>query len=165
MNIFGEKLSKCRVCEKDVASTAQTCPHCGVRYPTQRQLVGIIIASCVAFVGLICIFTCIFSMFSRPNTNTNQTTNYAYDSNTGDYYEYQAPTSITLATFENCSQGMTYQECCAIIGFYGKLVSETTLMGSTIQNYSWKGNGGIGSSASMTFTDGKLTSKLQFGLK
>lgn len=162
--MFGEKLSKCRVCEKDVASTAQTCPHCGVRYPTQRQLVGIILASCVACVGLICIFMCMFSI-ARPNTNTNQTTNYAYDSNTGEYYEYQVPTSITLATYENCVQGMTYQQCCETIGLEGKLSSEMTLMDSTIQNYTWKGNGGIGSSASMTFTDGKLTSKLQVGLK
>lgn len=158
--MFGGKLSVCRVCGKEVAYTAPTCPHCGVRYPTQRQLFGIILASCVAGVFLVWLFIYMFSMV-KPNTSQNA--NYEYDYSTEQ--EYQAPTSITLETFEKCSQGMTYQECCEVIGLYGELVSEMEVMGSTVQNYSWKGNGGIGSSASMAFTNGKLTSKLQVGLK
>jgi hypothetical protein len=31
------KLVKCKVCGKDVASSAGTCPHCGVSYPAQKM--------------------------------------------------------------------------------------------------------------------------------
>ena len=155
---MNSKLTKCRVCGEQVASTAQQCPHCGVKWPTTKQLIGITLSIIITVIMCVVIIVSIVTSSPQTRQNTN------HDSSSGTHEE-SAPTSITLETFEACTQGMTYDECCEVIGLCGTLSSETTLMDSTIQTYSWKGNGGIGSSAALTFTDGVLTNKMQIALK
>lgn len=63
-------------------------------------------------------------------------------------------------TFNN---GMTYDEIKDIIGSEGELQSEVA--GYKIQMYMWNGEKGIGANANVTFQNGKVQAKAQFGLK
>lgn len=73
--------------------------------------------------------------------------------------------AITLNEFYEIETGMTYQEVVQIIGCDGELSSESSLLDSTYQIYTWKGNGTIGANANVSFTDGRVTSKAQAGLE
>jgi hypothetical protein len=50
-----------------------------------------------------------------------------------------------------------------IMGGDGELESDTDISGSKSQLYLWNGES-VGSNASITFTDGAVSSKAQFGL-
>lgn len=73
------------------------------------------------------------------------------------------PEKITIEEFNKIQNGMTYQEVVNIIGGEGTLTSEYSVQWSTYQSFSWDGNH-TGSSASLTFCNGILDSKMQFGL-
>lgn len=73
------------------------------------------------------------------------------------------PEKITIEEFNKIQNGMTYQEVVNIIGGEGTLTSEYSVQWSTYQSFSWNGNH-TGSSASLTFCNGILDSKMQFGL-
>lgn len=73
--------------------------------------------------------------------------------------------TITLGEFYEIETGMTYQEVVQIIGCDGELSSESSLLDSTYQIYTWKGNGTIGANANISFTNGRVTSKAQAGLE
>ena len=55
-------------------------------------------------------------------------------------------------------------EVVALLGGEGTLLSDTEIAGSKAQIYTWKGTS-LGANANVTFSDGKVTSKAQFGLK
>ena len=73
------------------------------------------------------------------------------------------PEKITIDEFHAVKNGMTYQEVVEIIGGEGSLTTEYTVQWDTYQTISWEGNH-TGSSASLTFCNGILESKMQFGL-
>lgn len=73
--------------------------------------------------------------------------------------------SITLDEFYQIETGMTYSEVVEIIGCDGELMSESSLIDSTYQIYTWKGSGSIGANANVSFANGAVTSKAQSGLK
>jgi hypothetical protein len=67
--------------------------------------------------------------------------------------------ALTSAIYERClKEGMTYAEVASIIGFEGKQQASS---GNSV-TYNWSGSGG---SMSAVFTDGKMVSKAQQGLK
>ena len=72
---------------------------------------------------------------------------------------------ITLNEYNQCTTGMTYQECVNIIGGEGEPMAETNILDINSTAYIWYGDDSSGANATMYFTNGKLTSKAQFGLK
>ncbi|WP_242278567.1 hypothetical protein [Bacillus cereus group sp. BfR-BA-01313] len=72
---------------------------------------------------------------------------------------------INKEEFVKIQNGMTLDEVRAIIGNEGELQSEAGEGEYKSSIYGWEGERGYGSNASVTFQDGKVTGKAQFGLK
>lgn len=74
---------------------------------------------------------------------------------------------ISKAEFDKLQNGMTYEEVVAIIGGEGDVMSEVGEKGTAYYTimYMYEGEKGIGANANLTFQDGKLNMKAQFGLK
>ncbi|MDZ4632287.1 DUF3862 domain-containing protein [Bacillus cereus] len=73
--------------------------------------------------------------------------------------------TMTKAEFEQIQNGMTYEEVVKIIGSDGELQSESTVGDYTSKLYTWKGEGGLGANANITFQNNEVQAKSQFGLK
>lgn len=71
---------------------------------------------------------------------------------------------ITMDQYNSVETGMTYDEVVALLGGDGTLLSDTELAGSTSQIYMWEGSS-VGSNANITFSDGKVMAKAQYGLE
>ncbi|WP_353533427.1 DUF3862 domain-containing protein [Merdimmobilis hominis] len=80
-------------------------------------------------------------------------------------YFQTRPDYITLKEYNQIKPGQTYSEVVNIIGSNGVSMSETEYMGYTAQVYTWDGNGSTGSNATIMFSNGKVLSKAQIGLK
>ncbi len=76
-----------------------------------------------------------------------------------------APDAVKINTdkFNAINTGMTYDEVVAAVGGPGSEDSYSEFMGTSMISYIWSGES-LGSSASVTFTDGKVSNKTQFGL-
>ena len=72
---------------------------------------------------------------------------------------------ITMEEYNQIDNGMTYEEVTEIIGSQGSLSSTVTANGTTIEIYTWYGDGVAGSNANVTFTNDSVTGKAQVGLK
>ncbi len=83
---------------------------------------------------------------------------------------------ISQREFEQLTEGMPYATVCRIIGAEGKIQREMRLPGRhnfdgdpdpdiVMQSYEWKGNGRGRSIAVIDFENGRLESKMQFGLE
>jgi len=73
---------------------------------------------------------------------------------------------LTLARFNALKKGMTYDEVIAILGKPGELTSTAENAAHKTQMYIWKvPKSPIGANMNALFTDGKLVSKAQAGLK
>jgi len=70
--------------------------------------------------------------------------------------------AVTLNQFDQVSSGMTYEQVKKIMG-EGYITSEHYILGSTMTTYEWDGND-LFSTASVTFDNGKVSSKYQTGL-
>lgn len=76
--------------------------------------------------------------------------------------------TISISEFNKISTGMTYDEVVEIIGSKGNVLSEVDLgLGARYKTsiYMWDGEGSIGANANITFQNGKVVTKAQFGLK
>lgn len=71
---------------------------------------------------------------------------------------------VTLANFKRVKTGMTYAEVSEIFGGPGDLSTETEMLGTKMEIYSWRATAGLGN-VTISFTDGRVASKAQFGLK
>lgn len=71
--------------------------------------------------------------------------------------------AVTMAQFKALKTGMTYDQVKKVMGSPGEETSNSSVAGVTMQMYSW-GNLN-GSNMILTFTNGKLDSKTQIGLK
>lgn len=60
---------------------------------------------------------------------------------------------------------MSYEDVKKIIGSDGILSSSVSSNGYTIELYTWYGNGLAGSNANVTFENGSVNGKAQFGLQ
>lgn len=74
------------------------------------------------------------------------------------------PEKITMEEFTALKNGMTYQQVVNIIGGEGTLTSEISIGWEKVTTYSWNGNH-LGSSASISFSNGILNTKMQYGLE
>jgi hypothetical protein len=70
---------------------------------------------------------------------------------------------VTLAEFEQLKTGMTIEQANEIVGAKGTEQMETNALGHRMTVISWQNSGGTTASAS--FTNGKLDSKFQLGLQ
>ena len=71
---------------------------------------------------------------------------------------------ITLEQYNAIETGMSYDDVVSLIGGEGSLLSDSEIAGSTAQIYMWEGSS-LGANANVTFSDGKVISKAQFGLE
>jgi hypothetical protein len=71
---------------------------------------------------------------------------------------------VTLANFNRVKTGMTYAEVSEIFGGPGDLSMETEIVGTKMEIYSWRAAVGFGN-VTISFTDGRVASKAQLGLK
>jgi hypothetical protein len=74
-----------------------------------------------------------------------------------------ANAGITMANYQRLQTGMSYAQACAILGKAGTETSQGNIVGSTTVIYEWKGDGMANMNA--MFTDDKLVTKAQYGLK
>lgn len=75
----------------------------------------------------------------------------------------QSTAKATMDKYNQVETGMTYDEVVAIMGGDGELSSDTKIAGVSSKLYMWDGEN-IASNCSITFSDGKVSSKSQFGL-
>lgn len=75
----------------------------------------------------------------------------------------QSAAKATMDKYNHVETGMTYDEVVAIMGGDGELSSDTEIAGVSSKLYMWDGED-IASNCSITFSDGKVSSKSQFGL-
>ena len=71
---------------------------------------------------------------------------------------------ISLEQYNSIETGMSYDDVVGLLGGEGTLLSDTNISNSTSQIYQWSGSS-LGSNATITFSDGKVMSKAQFGLE
>lgn len=71
---------------------------------------------------------------------------------------------LTLAQFEAIPSGATYDEVVALIGEPKATISESEIMGVKSAMYQWEG-AALASNMTAMFSDGKMVTKSQFGLK
>ncbi len=74
---------------------------------------------------------------------------------------------ISMTEYDKITEGMTYADVKSIIGSDGKLQRESGEKGSDLYLavYRWDGPNSTDSYADLTFEDGKLDMKIQFGLQ
>lgn len=147
-----EKMVKCKACGKEIAKSANVCPNCGARQFNVAQFVVVFAVSLVVFFGIF--YFILFNPFSDSEEVVEN-----FNSQSGD---------ITLDEFNAIKTGMTYEEVVHIIGTRGTLLSESNLnLGEeyVTRMYTWDGVGSLGANANVTFQNGKVVSKAQFGLK
>lgn len=147
------KMTNCKSCGQKISKNAKHCPHCGA--PTPGTIAGQAIGGIgcgILLAPFILVAVIIFVVFlSAFDDSPSQTAEEDYS-------------KITLVEFEELKTGMTYEECTSIIGNVGTVTSEMTLLDVTTTTMSFEGNASF-SSATLTFQNGKLTSKMQYNLK
>lgn len=72
---------------------------------------------------------------------------------------------MTLEEYNKIQNGMSYDEVVSIVGSPGTDTATSGAGGFTIRMVSWEGNGMLGSNANVTFTNGTVSGKAQFGLE
>ena len=75
------------------------------------------------------------------------------------------PEHATLSEYNALYEGMTYGQACQTIGAPGTPGSSHSSAYGTSQTYTWHGPGPIPGNVTASFTDDRLTSKIQIGLK
>lgn len=73
--------------------------------------------------------------------------------------------TISLSEFNQVVPGMSYDEVVAVIGCEGTMNSQSGTGNYILTMMSWEGNGATGSNAVITFENGRVASKSQYGLK
>lgn len=137
-----EKMKTCKYCRDEIPKKAKICPNC------KHRVAGLTKPAAV-FLLLI-----VFMLVFMPYLNKAKKQEVASD-----------PTRITKAEYDAIKTDMTYDEVKAVIGGEGKQSSTSSVEDSEIIIYAWLGNGDSGSNATVSFIDGKVSSKFQIGLK
>lgn len=73
--------------------------------------------------------------------------------------------TITKAEYKRIKTGMSYSSVKYLIGGPGTCIASSSVSGYHTKIYSWKGSGSIGANANVTFQNGKVVSKAQYGLR
>ena len=94
------------------------------------------------------------AMFQNGQLTNKATANLSF---------FKGNTDFTMDQFNKIQQGMPYDDVKAVMGTDGYLESESQLMGSNSTVYGWISKSGA--NVQVTFSDGQVNSKTQFGLK
>lgn len=76
----------------------------------------------------------------------------------------EAPKGVTMAQFQQLTDGMSYEDAAKILGSAGTEMSNSSMAGHKTVMYQWTG-AEFASNMNAMFQDGKLISKAQFDLK
>lgn len=142
-------LKKCKKCGTEVSS-GLICPKCGKdqrSFFVKHKVITFILI--VVFIGVIIVM--------NENKTDNQMSTGAE--------AIQKQERLNLEKFNKIETGMTYEQVVTIIGEEGTVLSESEISNIKTIIYSWYGKGSIGANANVTFQNGKVISKAQFGLK
>ena len=139
------KLIRCKTCGQPIAKSAKICPHCGAR--NKPSALRVLIGTIILFAGIILIA----SALATPQT-ANKTV------------AHESSEMVTLENFNKIDSTMTYADVCALFGKDGTLDSEVNVGGITTQMYHWYDKSGI-ANCNVTFQNGVMAAKAQFGLK
>lgn len=142
-------LKKCKECGTEVSSKG-ICPKCG---KDQRNF---FIKHKVITFMLIVIFSMVIIGINENKNGELITTGTEAT---------QKHEKLNLEKFNKIETGMTYEQVVTIIGEEGTVLSESEISNIKTIIYSWYGKGSIGANANITFQNGKVISKAQFGLK
>lgn len=144
-------LKNCKECGAEVSSKG-VCPKCG---KDQRNF--FVKHKVITFILIVIVIGAIAAASGSGNkTNNSNQTNTAVE---------QKQEKLTLEKFNKIETGMTYDQVVEIIGEEGTVLSESEIANIKTTMYSWYGEGSIGANANITFQNGKVTAKVQFGLK
>jgi hypothetical protein len=72
---------------------------------------------------------------------------------------------LTLEKFNRVQIGMTYEEVDAILGENWEIMSKSEFGDTLTERIKWKSNELLGGNILLTFRNGQVVSKVQFGLK
>ncbi len=153
----------CKKCGQELDKNAVICTKCGckIKKPIfKKWWFWAIVVVVVIGIGS-----------SAGNNNTespvveNNTQTPVVENNTETKQPEKNSPKISKAEFEALKTGISYEEAVAIIGGEGELSSQVDVAGYETKMYIWKGEGSIGANANVTFQNGSLTSKAQFGLE
>lgn len=135
----------CKECGAEISKSAKVCPKCGKKF-THPVLRGILLV--IIVIGVI-------GAVVSPNDSSNTT-----QTGTG---IVQNQEKMTLEKFNKIETGMTYQQVVEIAGEEGTLSTESAYANQTMKIYYWYASNGI-ANATVSFMNGKVTSKSQIGL-
>lgn len=138
---------KCKFCQADIPKKAKVCPNCKRTLKSHGCLFSVLI-----FIIIFC-----GGIAMAINMNNGIQKSVSGVSNSSEY--------ITKDEYDQIKTGMTYDDVKQIIGSEGSLTSTTSVKDSTVEIYTWYGNGNAGSNANVTFTNDSVTGKAQIGLK
>ena len=144
-------LKICKECGAEVSSKG-VCPKCG---KDQRNF--FVKHKVITFILILVVIGAIAGASGNGNKSTNST-------QTSTTVE-QKQEKLNLEKFNKIETGMTYQQVVDIIGEEGTVLSESEIANIKTIIYSWNEEGSIGANANITFQNGKVTAKAQFGLK
>lgn len=144
-------LKICKECGAEVSSKG-VCPKCG---KDQRNF--FIKHKIITFILIVVVIGGIVGASGGGNQSNNST-------QTGTT-AIQSQEKLNLEKFNKIETGMSYDQVVEIIGEEGTVLSESEIANIKTIVYSWYGEGSVGANANITFQNGKVTSKAQFGLK
>jgi hypothetical protein len=84
-------LKPCRECGQQVSTDAETCPHCGVRSPTDRAAAGKRTAGVVSWLVVLGIIAWIWSALGTSKTPPNQNEGTAKQEDNSNHVEKKTP--------------------------------------------------------------------------
>ena len=144
-------LKICKECGAEVSSKG-VCPKCG---KDQRNF--FVKHKVITFLLVVIVLGVVIGVSgSENNTNNSSQTSTTIE---------QKQEKLNLEKFNKIETGMTYAQVVEIIGEEGTVLSESEIANIKTTIYSWYGEGSIGANANITFQNGKVTAKAQFGLK
>lgn len=121
--------------------------------------------------GLIVLLIFAIMVGAALNSNSSQKSPHnAFDPSKGVAREREGE-KLSQAKYAQLQPGMTYDECVQLLGMQGNETASSTIPGfgttsaTTSQVYIWKDDSFMGGTITGTFSNGKLLSKAQFGLK
>lgn len=81
------------------------------------------------------------------------------------FFTDEASQKITLDEFNRIKTGMRYEEVTEIIGSFGTELARSEISGYQTVIIAWDGIGELGANANVTFSNGQVSIKAQFGLR
>ena len=168
----GNFLTECPVCRRAFEGTQRYCEHCGhrlesastpgpseprqavARMPTSMAFRSSRYGWLVISVALVGFF--FFVKYVPPDGQATLLTSKDR------WAAARRPVVVTMAEYERIGTGMSYEQVSTFIGAEGVELSRSYVAGYITVMYSWKNANG--SNMNVTFQNGALIAKAQFGL-